>query len=232
VSVEARPEPFAFDCAHAAVVVVDMQNDFGARGGMFDLAGIDIAGIEAIVAPTAAVLAAARAQSMPIVYLKMGFMPDLSDTGRPAGPTWIKHVPLRAGEATTAPDGSASRILIRDTWNTEIVTPLSPHDGDLVVWKHRFSGFFETDLDQLLKQRAIDTLVFTGATTSVCVESTLRDAVFRDYRCLLLEDCVAEPIAANAARSNHAASLTVVEVLFGWVSDSEALHQAFETAPA
>jgi ureidoacrylate peracid hydrolase len=62
----------------------------------------------------------------------------------------------------------------------------------------------------------------------VCVDSTLRDAFYRDYRCLLLSDCTGEPIGSNLARSNHEASLLVIETLFGWVSDSHSLLQALE----
>lgn len=92
--------------------------------------------------------------------------------------------------------------------------------------KHRFSGFFETSLDAILRERGITSLVFTGCTTSVCVESTLRDASFRDYRCLLLEDCAAEPVGSNFAHSNHEASVLVIETLFGWVSGSAAFEEA------
>jgi ureidoacrylate peracid hydrolase len=66
----------------------------------------------------------------------------------------------------------------------------------------------------------ITSLVFTGCTTSVCVESTLRDAFFRDSQCVLLADCTAEPIGNALPRSNHEATVLLVELLFGWVSDS------------
>ena len=122
--------------------------------------------------------------------------------------------------------GRAGAILVRDTWNTEILPALTPQDGDLVVPKHRFSGFFETNLDASLRERGITSLVFTGCTTSICVESTLRDAFFRDYRCLLLEDCTAEPIGSNLPHSNHDASVRVIETLFGWVTDSATLEAA------
>jgi ureidoacrylate peracid hydrolase len=137
---------------------------------------------------------------------------------------------MKAGEQTTAPDGTASRILIRDTWNTEIVPELTPKRGDVVVYKHRFSGFFETDLDAILKSRGISTLVFTGCTTSVCVESTIKDAMFLDYRCLLLEDCTAEAIGANLPRTNHDATVLVVELLVGWVSNSRAFETVVDAA--
>jgi ureidoacrylate peracid hydrolase len=228
IVVNAKPEALAITPAQSAVIVVDMQNDFGSKGGMFALAGIDISGIRNAVAPTARVLAAARRAGISVVYLKMGFRPDLSDAGCPDAPSWIKHRRLRVGEATTAPDGTASRILIRDTWNTEVVPDLTPEPGDIVLYKHRYSGFYETDLNSVLKRRSIRSLIFTGCTTSVCVESTIRDAMFRDYACLLLADCTAEPIGSGLARSNHDASLFVVEVQLGWVSDSAELITALE----
>jgi len=232
-TIEARPEALSLDPARSAVIVVDMQNDFGSEGGMFALGGVDISGIRGVIAPIARVLDPARRAGITIVYLKMGFRPDLSDAGAPDAPNWIKHQPLRCpGEAVPAPDGSTGRILVRDTWNTEIVPELTPEPGDLVVWKHRFSGFFETELDALLKSRGITHLIFTGCTTSVCVESTLRDAMFRDYTCLLLEDCTAEPIGDVPPRSNHDASLLVVQVLFGWVARSEDVIAALEEQPA
>ena len=219
-AVPAKPEPFKLQAAQCAVIVVDMQNDFGSEGGMFALGGIDISGIRATIPATARVLAAARGAGMPIIYLKMAFRPDLSDSGAPDSPTWLKHLRLRAGAEIIAPDGSPSRILIRDTWNTDIVSELSPASGDIIVYKHRFSGFFETNLDDILKARSIKSLIFTGCTTSICVESTIRDAMFRDYSCLLLEDCTAEPIGDAMPRSNFDASLLVIQALFGWVARS------------
>lgn len=230
--VAARPEPVECRSDRTAVIVVDMQHDFASPGGMFHRAGIDIGGIQAIVPATAALLDAARAAGVLVVYLKMAFRPDLSDTGGPDSPTWVKHVPLRAGDEVTAPDGTASRILVRDTWNTEIVDELRPHDGDLVLYKHRYSGFYETALDEQLRARGVDTLLVVGATTSVCVESTIRDATFRDYRCLVVEDCIAEPIAADAPRTNHEASLLVLELLFAWITDSASVIAALDRSPS
>jgi len=218
--VAARPEPISLKPAETAIIVVDMQNDFGSEGGMFALAGIDISAIQGVVAPTARVLGAARRAGLPVVYLKMGFHADLSNAGESDAPNFVRHRRMRVGEATTAPDGSPSRILIRDTWNTDIVPELTPEAGDGVVWKHRYSGFFETEFDAVLKSRSVRTLVFTGCTTSICVDSTVRDAFFRDYECLLLEDCMAEPIGAARPRSNHEASLLAIQLLFGWVARS------------
>jgi ureidoacrylate peracid hydrolase len=211
--------------------VVDMQNDFAAPGGMFDLAGVPIQDIQAIVESIGRVLDAGRAAGMPAVFLKMQFAADLSDAGQPDSPNRIKHGPLRIGETIQTPNGKTGQILVEDTWNTEIVAALEPEPDDLVVAKHRYSGFYETDLDARLRAAEIDTLIFTGATTSVCVESTLRDAFYRDYRCLLLSDCTAEPIGNQLSHSNHQASLLVIETLFGWVSDSPSLLTALRAAP-
>jgi ureidoacrylate peracid hydrolase len=231
VDVEARPGSIVVDPCATAIIVVDMQNDFAAPGGMFDRAGIPIDGIQAIVEPIRLVLDAGRDAGMPAVFLKMQFAADLSDAGPPDAPNRIKHRPLHVGERMQTPIGVSGQILVEGTWNTEIVPALTPEPDDLVVSKHRYSGFYGTDLDGLLRPAGIDTLIFTGATTSVCVESTLRDAFYRDYRCVVLSDCTAEPIGSQLSRSNHEASLLVIETLFGWVADSRSLLTALGAAP-
>jgi ureidoacrylate peracid hydrolase len=155
-----------------------------------------------------------------VIYLKMEFRPDLSDAGAADAPNRLRSEPFGLGAAVQAPDGRESRILIRDTWNTEILSELAPEPGDIVVSKHRYSGSYQTDLDMILKTLGIKYLVVTGCATSVCVESTVRDAMFRDYTCLLLEDCLAKPIGAELSRSNHDATLLVLQLNFAWVSDS------------
>jgi ureidoacrylate peracid hydrolase len=216
----ARPGPIAIEPSRTAIIVVDMQNDFGAPGGLFDRMGIDRTEILKTVAPISSVLAAARHAGIMVIYLKMAFKPDLSDAGSLDSPNRIGHLAVGAGKTVRAPDGSESRILIRDTWNSEILPPLKPQPGDTVVYKSRFSGFYETELDAVLHAHGIRLLIFTGCTTSVCVESTLRDAMFHDYSCVLLADCTAEPLGADLAQSNYEATLRVVENRLGSVSTS------------
>jgi ureidoacrylate peracid hydrolase len=216
-----------FDVTSTAVLVVDMQNDFVSPLGLFAHAGIDVSPIQAVVTPIASVLAAARETGLGVVYLKMGYQSDLSDTGAPEGPNWSKvHGPIGVGETVVLPDGTTGRFLIRDTWGTEIIDELAPGHADPIVYKTRFSGFFETELHETLQALGIRSLIFTGCTTSVCVESTLRDAFFRDYRCILVEDCVAEPVGHGMARTNHDATLLLVNLLFGSVVRSDALIEA------
>jgi len=218
IRVEARPETLELGLASTAVLVIDMQNDFGSPGGMFDRAGVDIGPIRQAVAPTARVLAAARRAGLPVIYLTMQHRADLSDMGDLLAPHRLKHAPLNVGAPET---GGGGRVLIGGGWGTAIVPDLAPEPGDIVVPKHRYSGFFETPLDGILRGRGIRSLVVTGCTTSVCVDSTIRDAMFRDYRCLLLEDCTGEPLGAGNERGNHEASLLTIEVLLGWVGRSD-----------
>ena len=226
VTVHAKPEPIAIDTARTAVIVVDMENDFAAKGGMFDRAGVDISGAQKAIAPTAKVLAAARQAGLKIIYLKMGYRSDLSDLGETDSVNRTRHLKFGVGQKIQAPDGRESRVLIRDTWDTDVVPELKPQPNDIVIYKTRFSGFYKTDLDATLKKFGMKYLIVTGVTTSICVESTVRDAMFRDYLCVLLQDCMSEPIGHDLARTNHDASLLNTEVLFGWVSDSDQFIKA------
>src|SRR5204863_8265759 len=221
VTVDAKPEPIAINPKNTAVIVVDMENDFVSKGGMFDRAGADISGAQKAIAPTAKVLAAARATGMKIIYLRMAYQPDLSDLGARDSVNRTRHLKFGVGQTIRAPDGRESRILIRDTWDTDIVDELKPQASDITIYKTRFSGFYRTDLDATLKKLGIKYLIITGVTTSICVDSTVRDAMFRDYLCVLLKDCMSEPIGHDLPRTNHEASLLNAEVLLGWVSDSD-----------
>jgi ureidoacrylate peracid hydrolase len=226
VTIEAKPEPITIDPSKSAIMVVDMENDFAAKGGMFDRAGIDISGAQKAIRPTAQVLAAARAAGIKIVYLRMGYQPDLSDLGASDSVNRTRHLKLGVGQTIHAPDGRESRVLVRDTWDTDIVSELEPQPQDITLYKTRFSGFYQTQLDEILKKLGIKYLIITGVTTSICVDSTVRDAMFRDYLCVLLKDCMSEPIGSNLQRTNHEASLLSAEVLLGWVSDSGASLKA------
>jgi len=226
VTMQAQPRPFEMDLQKTAVIVVDMQNDFGSKGGLLDRLGMSIAEIRAVIPPTARALAAARSAGIPIVYLKMAYLPDLSDLGASDAPNRIGHLQVGVGNTVAAPNGVPSRILIRDTWNTEILDELQPKPGDVILYKNRFSGFHQTGLDDLLKKKGIRRLIFTGCTTSVCVESTVRDAVFLDYAPVVLADCTAEPAGFEM---NHKATLTLIEKrLFGSVSSSDEFIRALK----
>lgn len=221
IVINAKPRSIAIEPAKTAVVVVDMQNDFGSKGGMLDRMGFDLSPSQKTIVPTAEILAASRKTGIKIIYLKMAFQPDLSDLGDSTSPNCIVHMGAGVGKSNTAPGGMESRILIRDTWDTDIVPELKPQDGDIIVYKNRFSGFYRTNLDSILKSLNIKYLLVTGWTTSICVEATVRDAMYRDYSAVVLADCVTEPIGQGFCRSNHEASLQIIQARLGYVSNSE-----------
>ncbi len=227
VTIRAKPSPIEIDVAKTAVIVVDMQNDFAAKGGMFDHAGVDISGTRNAIPRVQTSLATARQAGIPVIYLKMGFQADLADLGAQDSVNRARHLQFGVGQTTRAPDGSTGRFLIRDTCNTDIVAELEPHAEDVVIYKTRFSGFYATELDASLKKIGAKYLIFTGVTTCICVDSTVRGAMFRDYLCVLPNDCMSEPIGSSLPRSNHDATLLAVETVFGWVADSEEFVSAF-----
>jgi len=215
--IKASPEPVEIHPTRTTLIVIDMQNAFGSKGGMFDKVGVDITGIQKVVPPTAAAIEAARRAGIKVVWIKMGFQPDLSDLGAEDSPNG--RLLLKCG----VKDG----VLTREQWATDIVDELAPEDGEPVIYKTRFSAFYRTDLDELLRSYGAKHLIITGCTTSICVESTIRDAFFRDYHCILLEDCTAEP-----NHSNHEATVQLVQETFGSVSSSTDLTKAVQPAEA
>jgi ureidoacrylate peracid hydrolase len=220
--IKAVPAPVEIDPARTALIVIDMQNAFGSPGGMFDKAGIDITGIQKAVAPTRTAVEAARRAGIKVIWIKVGFQPDLSDLGAEDVPNGILLLHL----------GVKDGVLTRDQWGSDIVDELTPTDGEPVIWKTRFSAFYRTDLDELLRSYGVKHLIVTGCTTSICVESTIRDAFYRDYHCVLLEDCAAEPMGRNLSRSNHEATVLLVERIFGSVSSSTDFINAVQPAAA
>lgn len=216
----ARPDPVEVDLAQSALVVVDMQNAFASKGGMLDIAGHDISKAAEIVAVNKKLIGEARKAGVKIVYLQVGYKPDLSDAGGPLSPNYHKELSLRTMRARPELCG---KLLIHDTWDWEIVDDLKPQAGDIVIRKSRYSGFAGTSLDNDLRAGAIRYLFFTGIATNVCVESTARDAYFQEYWPIMVED------AMNHAGPDFVRDATLwnFENVFGWVTDSDNLIGAF-----
>ena len=209
ILLDAKPEPVEIDLAKSAVVVVDMQNAFASKKGMLDIAGVDISGAPAVVRSIAGLLETARRAGMLVVYLQMGFKPDLSNSGGPSAPNWHKELALRLMACRPELKG---KLLTEGTWDFEIVDELKPQAGDLVVVKSRYSGFANTTLDAELKSRGIRYLFFAGIATNVCVETTLRHAFVLDYWPILITDAV----MAAGPPAMQEATLFNVETYFGW----------------
>lgn len=216
---QARPAPITLDTARTALIVVDMQNAFATKGGMFDLAGHDISGAAPVVELHKRLLPSVRAARVQVIYLQMAFKPDLSDAGGPDSPAWHKELALRM--MRERPE-LAGKLLIDGSWDAQIVDGMEPQDDDIVIRKSRYNGFTGTDLDAILKGRGIRHLLFTGIATNICVESTARNAFFNEFWPILISDAM-----------NHAgpeftrqATLWNFENVLGWVTDSAAVLKA------
>lgn len=207
----ARPEPMVFKAAETAVVVIDMQNAYASLGGYVDLAGFDISGAQSTIENIARTLSAAREAGIQVVYLQNGWDPDYIEAGTPLSPNWHKSNALKTMRRNPNLKG---QLLARGTWDYEIVDALTPQDGDIRVHKPRYSAFFNSQLDTILRSRGIRNLVFVGIATNVCVESTLRDGFHLEYFGVMLED------ATHQLGPDFIQKATVynIETFFGWVA--------------
>lgn len=217
MKLDSKPEPVEADFARSAIVVVDMQNAFVNKGGTLDLAGVDLSGAGRVVRVIRNVLDAARAAGVHIVYLQVGYKPDLSNAGGLRSPNYYKETAMHL--MSTRPE-LRGKLLTEGSWDFAVVDELAPQPSDIVITKTRYSGFAGTTLDSQLRVRGIQYLFFTGIATNVCVESTLRDAYFLDYWPILLADAT----MAAGDRSVYEASLFNVESFFGWTLKSERLQ--------
>jgi ureidoacrylate peracid hydrolase len=225
VQVDARPEAFSFDPARSALILVDMQNGFVSKNGYLDRAGFDIGEARNTLRNCQRLLDATRQAGVRAIFLQMGWHEDLHDAGSPDGGMWHKSVALRFMRRQRQNDRSA---LIHGTWDYAIVDELAPQPGDIVVPKTRLSGFFETNLEAILRAADIKTLIFVGVATNICVEATMRDALYRDYMCLVVED------ATNATGPSYVKDATLfnVETVLGWVTDTDSLCRALGSGSA
>jgi len=222
ISVQAEPEPIQIDLQSTATIVVDMQSAFCSQGGMFDLMGVDIKPIQQIIEPCRKVIDATRSKGCKIIYLQTGFDPDLRASGGPNSPYWYKSPALRM--MREHPDSLEGKPLIFGTREADFVPELKPEKGDIVIRKQRFSGFYGTNLDQILFTYTIRYLVFIGVATNVCVESTLRDAFFLNYFPVLVADAVRQ-VGPNFCQE---ATIYNVKNYFGWVTITSQLMTALE----
>jgi ureidoacrylate peracid hydrolase len=211
VTIPARPEALTVKPAETAVVVVDMQNAYATPGGYVDIAGFDVSGAAAAIAQTKKVVEAARAAGILVIYFQNGWDKDYVEAGGPGSPNWHKSNALKTMRARPELAGT---LLAKGTWDYALVDELAPQPGDIVIPKTRYSGFFNTNIDSVLRSRGIRTLVFTGVATNVCVESSLRDAFHLEYFGIVLEDAthhLGPDFIQKAAIFN-------IERFFGWVS--------------
>lgn len=217
---DAAPQPVEIDLARSALVVVDMQNDFCHPEGWFAQKGLGIRAARRPIAPLKRLLPAWRDAGGAVVWLNWGIRADRANLA-PTVHFKGKRTADGVGYAEASPiDRGPS--LVQGSWGARVVDELPVAPDDLTVHKHRLSGFWDNELDTLLRQRGVTTLLFAGINTDRCVFSTLQDAHFLGYDCVLLKDACSTPSPAYVTKG----VLYIVELLHGFVASAAALLAA------
>jgi nicotinamidase-related amidase len=216
-TIAAEPGSIDLDWTATALLIIDMQRDFLEPGGFGETLGNDVSQLARAVKPIAAVLNAARDSGMLVVHTREGHLPDLSD----APPAKIDRGSprLRIGDP-----GPMGRILVRGEPGHDIIPALTPLDGEIVIDKPGKGAFYATELGETLQKYGIENLLVCGVTTEVCVNTTVREANDRGYRCVVLADG-----CASYFPEFHEMGLKMIKAqggIFGWVSCSAAVLEA------
>jgi ureidoacrylate peracid hydrolase len=204
----------------SALIVVDMQNAFCRNEGLFGSLGMLAEDkLAAVIRNDIMVIAAARAKGLKIIYLQMGYNPDMTDSGGPDSPNYWKEGSLVARREHPEHQG---RILSVGSWDWQIIDELKPQPDDILINKTRYSGFAHTWLNVTLREKKLKYLFFCGLYTNICVESTLRDAYFEDYFPVLIQD------ACGATGPDYTGQSTcwTVNKVFGWLTTTEEFVKA------
>jgi ureidoacrylate peracid hydrolase len=214
------------DLARSALVVVDMQNDFCHPEGWFAQKGLGIRAARRPIAILRRLLPAWRDAGGAVLWLNWGIRADRANLA-PTVHFKGKRTAEGVGYAEVSPiDRGPS--LVQGSWGARVVEELVVAPDDLTVHKHRLSGFWDNELDTLLRQRGITTLLFAGINTDRCVFSTLQDAHFLGYDCVLLKDACSTPSPAYVTRG----VLYIVELLHGFVASAAGLLEALPKSSA
>ena len=216
--VDAKPNEYTFDPEKTALLVIDMQRDFCEHGGFGEMLGNDISEVTAIIPQVGKVIDHCRSLGVPVIYTKEGHLPDLSD----CPPSKLRRSKKQgAGIGDMGPMG---RIMIQGEPGNDIVPELYPKEEDIVIHKCGKGSFYKTALEDILQEKGIESLIVTGVTTHVCVQTTIREANDRGYECLLIKDA-----SAAYDRADHLASLQMITqqgAIFGWTADTKSLLKA------
>jgi ureidoacrylate peracid hydrolase len=197
-----------------AVMIIDMQNCFCHPDGSFGKVGADVAGCTAAIPGCVKLVEAARAKGIPVIYTRALHEPGLTD--------WrvLSELPIFAGLRVI--EGGSCEV---GSWDAELVDELKVGPHEQLFEKSRYSPFVETDIEAKLRSMGIENLVIGGVGTSVCVESSVRDASQREFRTYVVEDAT-----GDINPDSHAASLHIMGSMFGWTTTSDEVIAAWASA--
>lgn len=216
-SFKAEPYDLPFDPKTTALIIIDMQRDFLEPKGFGEMLGNDVSLLRSAIEPCKAVLQAARKAGLTIIHTREGHSSDALDlqpTKKARGRT----------KTTIGDPGPMGRILIRGEKGHDIIPELYPVAGEHVVDKPGKGAFFATDLDIVLRNRNIKTLIVCGVTTEVCVHTTVRKANDRGFECIVVSDAV-----GSYFPEFNRIGLEMIKAqggIFGWVTPSKNILEA------
>jgi ureidoacrylate peracid hydrolase len=191
-----------------AVIVIDVQNDFVSPGGAFERTGEDVTMGQAILPRIVGLIQAARENKVPVIFITSIYT---TDDSRYLSDVFLHQMKRkRTGRYFEVPVCSPS------SWGAQLAPGLEVLAQDTVVLKHRYSAFINTDLELRLRSQGVRTLLITGVSTSVCVESTTRHAHFLDYYNVILSDC-----CADYKSTTHEEALRRLDLHYGQVTESK-----------
>lgn len=178
----ANPWEESLDPQKCALVVVDVQNDFFHERGSAAQMGLDMKPVQEIMPNIHAAIDLARSAGVPRIFV------------RGEHNHWFNTDPwLQRGLGGSSVDATTVPIVESGSWGAGFYQ-IEPREDDLIITKHRYSGFAYTPLEIALQTMRCETVILTGASTNVCVEATARDAVMKGYRPVVISDCVASGI--------------------------------------
>lgn len=217
VRLDASGQSIEFDLARSALIVVDMQNDFCHPQGWFGQKGISVRPTRKPIPVLQRLLPAWRASGRPVIWLNWGIRPDRLNL-----PPVVQFTGKRRADAVGYAEASPmdrGLSLVPGHWGAQVIDELPVEPADITVYKHRLSGFWDNELDSVLRGLDVRTLFYAGVNTDRCVFSTLQDAGFLGYDNVLLADACSTSSPAYVTRAIHA----IVQRLHGFVASSEAL---------
>ncbi|HEY9611180.1 isochorismatase family cysteine hydrolase [Allocoleopsis sp.] len=222
ITLTTESKTLRIDLAKAAILVIDMQNDFCHPEGWLAHIGVDVAPARKPIAPINTLLPQFRAAKVPVIWVNWGNRPDLLNIS--AG---LRHVynPTGVGVGLGDPlPNRGAKVLTLGSWAAAIIDELDQNPSDIYVDKYRMSGFWDTPLDSILRNLGKTTLFFGGVNIDQCVMATLQDANFLGYDCILVKDCAATTSPEYCLQ----ATLYNVNQCFGFVTDSQAILEAMQ----
>ncbi len=212
------------DLNKSALIIIDMQNDFCHPDGWLSHIGVDVTPARSPIVPIQELLPALRQRGVSIVWANWGNRPDLLNIS-PA----TRHVYNPTGSGVGLGDPlpkNQAPVLEKESWAAAVIDELKPLETDIKIDKYRMSGFWDTPLDSILRNLGKTTLFFAGVNADQCVMTTLQDANFLGYDCLLIEDCT----ATTSPQFCLQATLYNVKQCFGFVTDSAQLLAGIQSS--